>query len=605
MGSDDESLFSELRRRRVVRVVGMYAVGAFVLLQIGDVAFEPLGLPAGSQRLLIILLIIGFPIAAVLGWIFDITPEGIVRTKRTEGETSSAAINPGGATVDRLIIVGLVGLVAVLIWDPPMPWESAEPDESPAPLSTEMSAEMSAEPATIQTADDSVAVLAFKSLSPVAEDAYFAEGMATEIKSVLTRIPDIRTVSGSRNPSGADADPRTLGKRLSVAYLLDGSVRKSEDTVRITAQMTRVSDGRLVWTETYEQTVDDIFAIQDEIAETVAISLRSTLYREGISARARGRTLNPAAYDHYLTALFYRSLRWDLVDEYTAQAIDADPAFGQAHALRARAYLTRLGGQIPATQAFPIARSSVERALRTDPDDPETLLMLGHLERAAGNYGEAERIYRSVKASSPNVISTDLANLLQLLGRLDESVDEYQRSRRLDPTAGTTFYVMAMVSSGRIQQALDLLQHDLSVIQQPLTKVHFQCFHAMLSAFGGERVSDSLLDELIGAVPEDSYATLGYLIYTLAISGRREDAEKLLISVEERARRNYVSPILPLYGAMGLEESDRFFVWLNRCIDEQVLMVTSLVMSSPLLDPFRDDPRFDAALDRLSLLGDS
>jgi serine/threonine-protein kinase len=428
--------------------------------------------------------------------------------------------------------------------------------------------------------------------------------MATEIKSVLSRIPDIRTVSGSRNTPSANADPRTLGEQLGVAYLLDGSVRKSGDAVRITAQMTRVSDGRLVWTETYEQKLDDVFAIQDEIAEAVAISLRSTLYREGISARARGRTRNPEAYDHYLTALYYHSLRWDLVDEYTAQAIDADPEFGLAHALRARAYLTRLGGQIPAARAFPVARMAVEKALSTDPDDPETLLMLGHLERAAGNYTEAERIYRSVKSTSPNLVSTDLANLLQLLGRLEESLDEYERSRRLDPTSGTTFFVMALVSAGRIQEALNLLAQDLNVVQQPGMRIHFQCFHAMLSALSGDEVSDSLLDELVRAVPQDSYSTLAYLIYTLAISGRTEDAEKLLIRVEERARRNYVSPILPLYGAMGLEEPDRFFVWLNRCIDEQVLLVTSLVMSSPLLDPFRDDPRFDAALDRLNLLSD-
>lgn len=597
MGSEEESLFSELRRRRVVRVLGMYAVGAFVLLQIGDVAFEPLGLPDGSQRLLIILLIIGFPVAAVLGWIFDVTPEGIVRTGRSETRPAGDTSGLGGATLDRLIIVGLIGLVAVLLWDPPMPWQSTEPDQSAAP---EMTVELDAN----QTGDESVAVLAFRSLSPVPEDAYFAEGMAAEIRSVLARIPDIRSVSGSRNTQDADADLRALGEQLGVAYLLDGSVRKSGDAVRITVQMIRVSDGRLVWSETYQEKIDDVFAIQDKIAETVAISLRSTLYREGISARARGRTRNPEAYNHYLTALYYRSERWDLVDENTARAIDADPEFGLAHALRARAYLTRLGGQIPAASAFQIARSSVERALSTDPDDPETLLMLGHLERAAGNYQEAERIYRSVRSSSPNLVSTDLANLLQLLGRLDESLDEYERSRRLDPTSGTAFYAMALVSTGQIQAAMNLLEQDLNVAQQSVTRIYLQCFHAMLRAFSGDEIPDSLLDELIRAVPQDNYTALGYLIYTLAINGRTEDAEKLLIRVEERGRRNYVSPILPLYGAMGLEEPDRFFVWLNRCIDEQVLLVTSLVMSSPLLDSFRDDPRFDAALDRLNLLAD-
>jgi len=594
---EEQGIFSELKRRRVFRVVGMYAVVSFVLLQIGDVAFEPLGLPAGSQRLLIVLLALGFPIVTILAWVFDITPAGIVRTDN-EPEAAGSPAASSGATVDRLIIVGLIAVVIVLIWDPLMPWESSDPSSDALEEDPDIS---------METADASVAVLSFKSLSLAAEDAYFADGMAAEIQSVLTRIPDIRTVSGAGvlRGDGIQADLHAVGNRLGVAYLLEGSVRKSREDVRIMVQMVRVSDGRLVWSETYQQKVDDVFAIQDRIAETVAIRLQSTLYREGISARARARTENAEAYDRYLTALHYKPSDWDLVAEYAEKAVDADPGFGQAYALAARAYLTRLGGQIPAARAYPAARAAIDMALKLDPDDPESLLMLGHLERAAGNYAEAEHLYRSVKASSPNMVSTDLANLLQLLGRIEESLDEYERSRRLDPSSGGSFYAMTLVSAGRTNDALAWVEQELSIAQHSGFELYLRCFQALLLAEQGQGVSLEPLDELLQLVSLDEYSTLGFLAYTLARAGRTEEAERISRQLQLRSERNYVSPVANLYGVMGLGDHDRFFFWLNRCIDEQVLLVTTLVSASPLMDSFRDDPRFDAALDRMNLLSDT
>lgn len=597
MSEGERNFFTELKRRRVFRVIGMYAVASFVLLQIGDVAFEPLGLPAGSQRFLIILLAVVFPLAVMLAWIFDITPDGIVKTAEREVSASGTPwVNP---RLDWTIIALLVTVIVYLIWDPDLFSQSGELDvvsaQRPAP----------ADRAAVR--NNSVAVLKFSSLSPDPADAYFADGMAAEIQSVLARIPDLRTVaiSASRRLSDSELDDPALGERLGVGYLLHGSVRKADDDIRIMVQLVRATDGQQVWSETYQRKVDDVFAIQDLIAEMVARRLKSTLYREGISATARDRTDNFDAYNHYLTALYYQPTgRWDLVADYARRATVADPTFQSAHALLARAYLTRLGGRIPAAQAYPTARGAVETALSLNPDDPEALLLLGRLERAAGNYRAAESVYRNVKAIAPNLISTDLANLLQMLGRLDEALIEYERSRLLDPFAGGTFYEMALVAAGRTDEAIALLNKELMLAQNPGQKIFLRCNRALILAQTGAIAAIEPLDELIKAVPQDEYNSRGYLAYSLSKAGRLPEAERIVADLENRARTNYVSPNAMFYATLGLADRDRIFFWLDQAINEKVFLVTVLLRTSPIVDSIRNDPRFEAALDRIGLLRD-
>ncbi len=565
MSEGERNFFTELKRRRVFRVIGMYAVASFVLLQIGDVAFEPLGLPAGSQRFLIILLAVVFPLAVMLAWIFDITPDGIVKTAEREVSASGTPwVNP---RLDWTIIALLVTVIVYLIWDPDLLSQSGELDvvsaQRPAP----------ADRAAVR--NNSVAVLKFSSLSPDPADAYFADGMAAEIQSVLARIPDLRTVaiSASRRLGDSELDDPALGERLGVGYLLHGSVRKADDDIRIMVQLVRATDGQQVWSETYQRKVDDVFAIQDLIAEMVARRLKSTLYREGISATARDRTDNFDAYNHYLTALYYQPTgRWDLVADYARRATVADPTFQSAHALLARAYLTRLGGRIPAAQAYPTARGAVETALSLNPDDPEALLLLGRLERAAGNYRAAESVYRNVKAIAPNLISTDLANLLQMLGRLDE--------------------------------AIVLLNKELMLAQNPGQKIFLRCNRALILAQTGAIAAIEPLDELIKAVPQDEYNSRGYLAYSLSKAGRLPEAERIVADLENRARTNYVSPNAMFYATLGLADRDRIFFWLDQAINEKVFLVTVLLRTSPIVDSIRNDPRFEAALDRIGLLRD-
>ncbi len=598
MSEAERNFFTELKRRRVFRVIGMYAVASFILLQIGDVAFEPLGLPAGSQRLLIILLAVLFPLVVMLAWIFDITPDGIVKTTAQEAPLTGAPwVNP---RLDWTIITLLVAVIVYLIWDPDFGSQSQESNKAVAGRTLEVTAQD-----TVQK--NSIAVLKFSSLSPDPADAYFADGMAAEIQSVLARIPDLRTVaiSASQRLRDSPLDEQALGERLGVSYLLDGSVRKAGDDIRITVQLVRAVDGQQVWSETYQRKVDDVFAIQDLIAEMVARRLKSTLYREGISAIARDRTDNFEAYNHYLTAVYYAPTgRWDLVADYARRATVADPTFQSAHALLARAYLTRLGGRIPAAQAYPTARGAVETALSLNPDDPEALLLLGRLERAAGNYRAAESVYRNVKAIAPNLISTDLANLLQMLGRLDEALIEYERSRLLDPFAGGTFYEMALVAAGRTDEAVAQLNKELLLAQNSDQEIFLRCTRALILAQTGDIAAIEPLDELIKAVPQDEYTSRGYLAYSLSKAGRLPEAERIVADLENRARTNYVSPTAMFYATLGLADRDRIFFWLDQAINEKVFLVTVLLRTSPIVNSIRNDPRFEAALDRVGLLRD-
>ena len=281
-----------------------------------------------------------------------------------------------------------------------------------------------------------------------------------------------------------------------------------------------------------------------------------------------------------------------------------DPTFQSAHALLARAYLTRLGGRIPAAQAYPTARGAVETALSLDPDDPQALLLLGRLERAAGNYRSAETVYRNVKAIAPNLISSDLANLLQMLGRLDEALIEYERSWLLDPSAGGPFFAMALVAAGRTDEAVAQLDKELLLAKNPNRKIFLRCYRALLLAVAGDIAAIEPLDELLEAVPLREYVNRGYLAYILSRAGRLPEAESIVADLENRARTNYVSPTALFYAAIGLANHDRTFFWLDQAIEEKVFLVIILLRTSPIVNHIRNDPRFEEALDRVGLLRD-
>jgi TolB-like protein len=573
----------ELVRRRVMRVLGMYLVGAFVLLQVGDVTFDALGLPEWSQRLLIALLLLGLPLVSVLAWVFDITPEGIVRTSaQDDGEIHRLQ---SGRKFNIAVIIALLLAVGFLIGR----------DYLRGP------AHSVAAPVT----DRSVAVLRFTSIDTQGDNRYFADGLTEELISTLAMIPDLRVAARQSSLGmGTDAfSDAQAGGTLNVAHLVKGSVRRAGDDVRVAAQLVRVSDNTVLWSRSFEKTFDDVSAIQDAIAQGVATSLKSTLYKQVVQRLALERTDNVAAYDAYLVALHYRAMRWDRAVEHAKRAVTLDPQFVAAHTLLADAYMRRVGGTIPAAQAYPLARRSVNAALAIAPDYGPAVVVHAHLERMSGNYDAAERLFREAKVRAPNMVSSDLANLLLTVGRTQEALEEHRRSYELDPL-NRGFYQAALVSAGEYRLAQELQEEVLDLL--PAEQRPYSCAQgAMLYAFLGEtQRATALADEALRDMQRSVYTGRGQLGYALALLGRTAEARAIADELEARAAQAYVSPAGPFWTYVGLNDHERAFAWLNRVVDEDVYLVIVGLKTSPMYDQLRDDPRFHAALDRLGLLTD-
>ncbi|MEM1440267.1 MAG: adenylyl cyclase, partial [Pseudomonadota bacterium] len=248
------SFFSELRRRNVYRVATAYIIVGWLIMQVVDVMQPALLLPEWIARLFAVVLLIGFPIAMVLAWIFDITPEGIVRTDAEPADVT--ARQHASHRLDLTIVVGLVLVASLIVWQQLRP--ANDPRLSLAPA---------------------IAVLPFEDLSPQGDQQYFADGVSEEILNLLARQVDLRVTGRTSSFAFRDSDKtlRDIGNALAVSAILEGSVRKQGDQVRILARLVTAHDESTLWNETYEAELTDIFAVQDRIAEAVFTAMATQL----------------------------------------------------------------------------------------------------------------------------------------------------------------------------------------------------------------------------------------------------------------------------------------------------------------------------------------
>ncbi len=305
-----QKFFAELKRRKVFRVMAVYGTVAFILLQLADISFEPLGLPESAMTFLIVLALFGFPIAVILAWAFEVTPEGVRKTEDAAPGEITGIIEAPASTRWPAGVLAVIG-VAALVWGA---WfvgkragESESADPSLANTSTAVSGEQ--QPSGVQLAyaelsrdaRPSIAVLPFADMSQQRDQEYFSDGITEEILNVLARIPELRVAARTTAFAykGQDPDLREVGDNLGVRYVLEGSVRKAGDDLRITAQLIDTQDNFHVWSESYDRTLDNVFEIQSEIAEAIAEALKVPLGVEQGSDLVFP-TADMAAYDLYL-----------------------------------------------------------------------------------------------------------------------------------------------------------------------------------------------------------------------------------------------------------------------------------------------------------------
>src|SRR5215831_12674422 len=331
--SEKRSFFAELQRRNVYKVAVAYAVVGWLVIQIATQVFPFLDIPNWIVRFVIVLVAIGFPIAVVIAWAFELTPEGI---KRTEDADATEQRSRGGAWIAVVLIGAALSLGLFLLG------RYTAHNATPRPASAELRRGEQNEAATV-VAGKSIAVLPLLNESGDPQDEYFSDGLSEELIAALAQISGLKVIGRSSSFRFKDRkeEPKLIGQKLGVSTLLDGTVRKQGDRVRIVAELVNATDGIQLWTQTFDRELKDIFDVQQEIARAVAESLKVTLL--GSEEKPTQMATNSVeAHNAYLQARFHRQ-RGNVEDyrkaiTYFDRAIELDPNYALAYAERAEAW---------------------------------------------------------------------------------------------------------------------------------------------------------------------------------------------------------------------------------------------------------------------------
>jgi len=413
--------FAELRRRNVYKVAVAYAIVAWLLIQAASIFFPAFDAPQWAMKVFILVLVLGFPIALVIAWAFEATPEGIRRTE-TADAMPTAAGQKKHAWIYIVVIGGAISVSLFFL------------GRYTAPTSKNRG-----------SSERSIAVLPFASLSEDKSNAYFAEGIQDEILARLSKIADLKVISrtSTLQYQSKPGNLSEIGRQLGVAHLLEGSVQKVGDQVRVSVQLINAQNDSHVWADTYDRKLNDIFGVESDIAKSIAESLRATLTGREAEALAVKPTNNPEAYDAYLRGLaaegqqLHSVYAMETAVGFYEQAVQLDPAFALAWSRLSRADFDLYNSPNDPTDARrDAAKRALDMAQKLQPHSPETLLALATYQVVVlRDYELAKTTYRMVGKMLPGSsdVPASLAWIARRQGHWDETVGYYEQALVLDP----------------------------------------------------------------------------------------------------------------------------------------------------------------------------
>jgi TolB-like protein/Flp pilus assembly protein TadD len=579
-----KSFFGELKRRNVYKVAVAYAVVGWLLVQIATQVLPFFEIPNWWVRLVVLAIVLGFPVALILAWAFELTPEGI---KRAE-DADLAKSRPSNRT--WIFVATIAGALAVGLF-----FLGRFTASSPT--------------ATAERALDSIAVLPFKPVTTENRDPVLEMGMADSLISKLSSTGQIvvRSLTSVRKYAALDQDPLVAGRELQVGSVLEGNVQKAGDHLRVTARLIRVANGSSLWAAHFDEKLTDVFAVQDAISQKVADALALPLSGEEKSRLTKRNTENVEAYQLYLTGRYHWSkatpadIRKGI--EFLQRAIDLDPGYALAYAgLAAANRALAMNADVPAKNCLPQAKAAAMKAIELDDSVAEAHSALSFgLIWYDWDWANAEKEAKRALALDPNSAMSHFAyaHILSDQGRHQEAIAEIARARELDPVFLLIRALEGMMlhHAGRNEEALTQLRKVLEL------DPNFWATHLFLGkVYTQQRKYTEALAEFTKAreLSHGNSESIGSIGYVEALAGHKDKARDILVELKALSNQRYIPSSNVALVYKGLDDQNEALSFLNKACDERDPRVT-LLKADPRWDSMRSNPLFIAILKRVGL----
>lgn len=573
--------WQELKRRKVVRVIPVYAAASFVLLELVDIITEPFGLPDSTLKFVFVLLCVGFIIAVILSWVYDITPEGVQKTKpatqvRSEEKQATPVRWKISTYISILIIIAFVVFYVI--------------------SNIKQSSDIS-------KLEKSIAVLPFENWNSDEEYMHLGDAITDEIILELQKIKEFdRVLSRSSTMQYKDNRPTIpeIAEKLGVNYIIEGSIQRHKEDVSIRVQVIRAKNEDHVWAKKYDEKWEDIFSIQDEIAFKVANELKTALSPEEIEQIEKKPTENPEAYNLYLKGRYF----WNYRTEETLlkavgffnQAVKQDSNYALAYIGLADSYSMLPWYAHPSNPAYFLkAEQAALKALEKDNSLTEAHASIGYVNLNAWKFETAEKEFLKAIELDPDYATAHhwYAMLLSYTGRFDQAIDEILKARDLDPLSlvinrnvGVTF-----INARQYDNAIEALNKVIE-IDPEFSQLQYNLARAYLNK--------GMYENALSAIQksEDKFKVLRGIIY--AQMGHLDKAIQLLDELVLLSKTEYISPfsLALLHFSLGLEEQG--FSNLEKAYEIHDLNLTGIRVYSEL-DEFISNPRFIDLLKKMGL----
>jgi len=616
--SEKPSFVSELKRRNVVRAAGLYLVGAWLLTQVAGTVLPMFGAPDWLPRSIVILLAIGFLPALIFSWVFELTPQGL---KRDEDVPPEQSIAPQTARrMNRMIIAVLIIALGYFMFDK---FVLTPRRDAALVAATKKSMAVTPSPESKPAASPrSVAVLAFANLSDDKGSEYFSDGVSEELLTVLQKIPGLHVAARTSAFSfkGRNATAQEIGEKLGVAHLVEGSVRKAGDVVRIAARLTQANTGEEQWSENYTRNLKDVFAVQTELAQTIVEQLRGQLtggaanpttkaeIQAEVRAAEKGGTKNVEAHEAYLQGRFFYNRHsekeTDRARAAYERAAQLDPQFALAWAGLAQTHIwdcnyATEGGLKGFNAHLASAREALQRALAFEPDLPDALFAQAVIETNFDYQwkGAAETLRKALAlAPQDPALLMEAGNLALARGETTQGLDLFRRAVALDPVNAQARAYLGGSLSVRGQQEEARAEYARVIELNPS------------APFGHAGVGQSYLlqgkfEEAATAAQKDAADWARLLIVSCArwAQKRIPESDAALAELIAKTGETAAYQVAEAYGYRN--DKDHAFEWLERARRQRDAGLPGL-RADTLLRNLHDDPRWDAFLRTMGLTDD-